>query len=139
MMEMIIDFPGGSRVNTQVGPFTVTTDKSVAGGGEGTAPTPFQLFLASLGACAGIYVLSFCQQRGLPTDEIRLVQRILPDPDSKLIGQIEIEIHVPPSFPERYHTALIRATEQCTVKKQLEKPPAIDTMVVVRAALPAQP
>lgn len=138
MLEMLVTFPGGARVNTQVGPYTVTTDKAIEAGGEGTAPNPFQLFLASLGACAGVYVLSFCRQRGLPTDEIRLVQRVLPDPDTGLVGQVELEIHVPPSFPERYHSALIRATEQCTVKKHLEKPPAIDTLVVVRTPAPVQ-
>ena len=131
MMEIHIDFPGGARVNAQVGPYTVTTDQAVAAGGEGTAPNPFQLFLASLGACAGVYVLGFCRQRKLPTDGIRLVQRVHPDPSTGLISQMEIEIHVPEDFPPQYHAALVRSAEQCTVKKHLEKPPVIDTMVVV--------
>ena len=130
MMEIHIDFPGGARVNAHVGPHTVTTDQAVSAGGEGTAPNPFQLFLASLGACAGVYVLGFCRQRKLPTEGIRLVQRVHPDPATGLIGQVEIEIHVPEDFPPQYHAALVRSAEQCTVKKHLEKPPAIDTMVV---------
>ena len=131
MMEMKIDFPGGSRVRAQVGPHTVTTDQSVAAGGADTAPNPFQLFLASLGTCAGVYVLGFCQRRGIPVDGIRIVERVHPDPATKLISQIELEIHVPESFPAQYHDALVRAAEQCTVKKHLEQPPVIDTMVVV--------
>ncbi len=75
-MEMIIDFPGGSRVDAHFGTFTIHTDQPPAA----TAPTPFATFLASLGTCAGIYVLGFCQQRGLPSEGIRIVQRMHTDP-----------------------------------------------------------
>ena len=64
-MEMVIDFPGGARVDAHFGPFTVMTDQPSKAGGEDSAPTPFALFLASLGTCAGIYVLGFCRQRNL--------------------------------------------------------------------------
>src|SRR3989304_4602297 len=74
-MEMEITFPGGSRVDATFGPYTVQTDQPGQGGGEGLAPTPFATFLASLGTCAGIYVLGFCRQRGISTEGIRLVQR----------------------------------------------------------------
>ena len=73
-MEMIIDFPGGARVDAHFGPYTVMTDQPSMGM-PGSAPTPFAVFLASLGTCAGIYVLGFCKQRGLPTEGIRIVQR----------------------------------------------------------------
>ena len=75
-MEMMIDFPGGSRVDAHFGGFTVATDQPPAA----SAPTPFATFLASIGTCAGIYVLGFCQQRGLPTEDIRLVQRVHANP-----------------------------------------------------------
>ena len=71
-MEMIIDFPGGARVDAHFGQYTVNTDQPPQGGGDGSAPTPFALFLSSMGTCAGIYVLGFCRQRGLSTDGIRL-------------------------------------------------------------------
>jgi putative redox protein len=122
-MEMVISFPGGARVDAQFGSFTVKTDQPPQGGGEGSAPTPFATFLASLGTCAGIYVLGFCRQRGLPTDGIRLTQRLGMDPASGLVAKVELDIHVPPSFPEKYHAALIRSAEQCAVKKHLESPP----------------
>lgn len=123
MQEMIITFPGGARVDASFGPYTVHTDQPPQGGGEGSAPTPFATFLAAVGTCAGIFVLGFCRQRGLPTDNIRLVQRIEADPVTHMISTVSLDIHVPADFPEKYRPALIRSAEQCTVKKHLENPP----------------
>jgi putative redox protein len=122
-MEMMIDFPGGAKVDAHFGDFTVHTDQPPMGGGEGSAPTPFAVFLASLGTCAGIYVLGFCKQRGLPTEGIRIIQRMYNDPFSGLVGKIELEIQVPPSFPEKYLPSLVRSAELCAVKKHFENPP----------------
>jgi len=126
-MEMIIDFPGGARVDAHFDQYTVRTDQPPMGGGEGSAPTPFAVFLASIGACAGIYVLGFCRQRGLPTDGIRIIQRAHRDPQTGLVGQIELEIQVPPTFPEKYHESLICSANMCAVKKHLENPPSFNT------------
>lgn len=122
-MDMIIDFPGGAKVDALFGEFTVKTDQSPLGGGEGSAPEPFALFLASIGTCAGIYVLSFCKQRGIPTDDIRLVQRLHPGSVPGLVGKIELEIQVPEGFPEKYHNALINSANRCAVKRHFEIPP----------------
>ncbi|PKO12623.1 MAG: osmotically inducible protein OsmC [Chloroflexi bacterium HGW-Chloroflexi-10] len=122
-MEMIVDFPGGARVDAHFGSYTVSTDQPPAGGGEGSAPTPFATFLASLGTCAGIYVLGFCRQRGLDTTGIKLVQRIKSNPFSGMLSDVEIEIQVPADFPEKYYSALVRSAEQCAVKKHMENPP----------------
>jgi ribosomal protein S12 methylthiotransferase accessory factor len=121
-MEMLIDFPGGARVDAHFGPFTVQTDQPPAS----SAPTPFATFLASIGTCAGIYVLGFCQQRGLPTEGIRLIQRVYNDPASGMVSKIDLEIQVPPTFPEKYLPPLVRSAELCAVKKHLEQPPQID-------------
>jgi ribosomal protein S12 methylthiotransferase accessory factor len=131
MNELIIDFPGGARVDAHFGPYTVPTDQPPAGGGEGSAPTPFSTFLASIGTCAGIFVLGFCRQRGLPTDGIRIVQSMESDPRTHLISKVELDIQVPESFPEKYREALIRSAEQCSVKKHLEHPPAFDVKTTV--------
>ena len=137
MEEYLIDFPGGARVDAHFGPYTVQTDQPPAGGGLGSAPTPFSLFLASLGTCAGIYVLGFCRQRGLPTDGVQLVQRVERDPATHMVGKISLEIHLPPGFPEKYKDALIRSAEQCAVKKHMENPPQITvTTVFETAAVP---
>lgn len=127
-MEMLIDFPGGSRVDAHFGGFTVHTDQPPAA----SAPTPFAVFLSSIGTCAGIYVLGFCQQRGLPTEGIRIVQRAHASPLSGMVEKIDLEIQIPPTFPEKYRDSLIRSADLCTVKKHLEKSPRfeITTQVV---------
>jgi len=125
-MEMIVDFPGGARVDAHFGPYTVNTDQPPAGGGEGSAPTPFAIFLASMGTCAGIYVLGFCRQRGLSTDGIRIVQRMHSNPFNGMVSQVDFEIQVPPSFPEKYRPSLIKSAELCAVKKHLETPPIFE-------------
>jgi len=125
-MEMVIDFPGGARVDAHFGEFTVKTDQPPMGGGEGSAPTPFATFLASLGTCAGIYVLGFCRQRGLSSEGIRIVQRMHTDPFTRLVGKIDLEIQIPETFPENYRAALIRSAELCAVKKHFENPPEFE-------------
>jgi ribosomal protein S12 methylthiotransferase accessory factor len=132
-MEILVDFPGGSRVDAHFGEFTVPTDQPPTA----SAPMPFDLFLASIATCAGIYVLGFCQQRGLPTEGIRILQRTHPDETGKMIAQIDIEIVVPPSFPEKYRDSLIRSAELCKVKKHLEQPPRFQVTTSVADYHPA--
>jgi len=130
-MEMIVDFPGGARVDAHFNGFTVKTDQPANGGGDGSAPTPFLTFLASLGTCAGIYVLGFCRSRGLPTEGIRIIQRMHTNSLNGALEKVELEIQVPPTFPEKYYPALIRSAEQCAVKKAIEQPPAFDVHTTV--------
>jgi len=122
-MEMVIDFPGGARVDAHFGPYTVMTDQPPAGGGSASAPAPFSLFLASIGTCAGIYVLGFCNQRQLPTEGIRIIQRMETDRTTGKLETLDLEIQVPPDFPEKYYQALVRSAEQCKVKQTIENPP----------------
>jgi putative redox protein len=124
-MEMEIVFPGGARVDAVSGGMVIETNQ------DGTAPAPFGLFLASIGTCAGIYVLSFCQQRGLPTDNIRIIQRMFSNPLTRMIEKIELDIQVPPDFPEKYKDAVIRSAELCAVKKHMETPPVFDVYTSV--------
>ena len=112
--------------------FTHKTDQPLDAGGENSAPSPFELFLASLGTCAGFYVLSFCQQRGIDTAGIELRQSMEWDPQSHLIGQIDIEIILPASFPEKYRAAVVQAAQLCTVKKHLENPPKFNLFTTIR-------
>jgi ribosomal protein S12 methylthiotransferase accessory factor len=128
---MIVTFPGGARVDAQFGNHTIRTDQPVRGGGEDSAPAPFSLFLGSIATCAGIYVLGFCRQRGLPTDGIKLVQRLEVNPQTGMVSKIVLDIQLPPGFPEKYHEALVRAANQCAVKKHMENPPTFDVKTVV--------
>jgi ribosomal protein S12 methylthiotransferase accessory factor len=130
-MEMLIDFPGGARVDAHFGAFTVSTDQPSTGGGKGEYPTPFLVFLSSIGTCAGIYVLGFCRQRGLPTDGITINEEIITSPTSGMVEQVNLKINLPASFPEKYLDAMIRSVEQCTVKKHIEHPPHFEIATVI--------
>ena len=123
--EFLITFPGGARVDAQYGDMVVRTDQPVRAGGEASAPSPFDLFLASMGTCAGIYVLSFCQQRGVSAEDVHLTQVVETDPATHLVSAVRLTIHVPADFPKKYEAALIRSAELCAVKRALESPPAI--------------
>lgn len=126
-MEMIIDFPGGSRVDAHFDNFTIPTDQPPVA----SAPTPFDTFLSSIGTCAGIYVLGFCKQRNLPTEGIRIVQRMHSSPTSHMVEKIDLEIQVPAEFPEKYRASLINSAELCKVKKHLEHPPKFEVTTKV--------
>lgn len=125
MFEMEIVFSGNKKVDAIFNGHVVKTDQPVQAGGDGTAPAPFDLFLASIGTCAGIYVLGFCQARGIPTDGIKLIQRMSYNFQKRLFDKIEIEIKLPPDFPEKYKAAVINAADNCAVKKHLQNPPEI--------------
>ncbi len=124
--DIEVSFPSGKRVDACVGAFVVRTDQPVDHGGGGSAVAPFDLFLASLATCAGYYVLAFCQARGLPTEELKLRQSVDVDPVTKLPKHIHIAVELPPSFPEKYRAAVIRAAEGCKVKKTMAAAPTID-------------
>ena len=123
---MKIYFPGGKKVFADYLGFTHKTDQPVKVGGEGTAPAPFQLFLASMGTCAGIYILGFCQQRGISTEGIEIRQRMEHNPVTRMIDKIEMEIMVPKDFPEKYRQALVQSAQLCAVKKHMETPPRFE-------------
>lgn len=127
-----ITFPGGRKVDAEFNGFTVHTDQRVSDGGDGSAPTPFETFLASLGTCAGIYIKGFCESRNLPTDGIQIEQKLVFDPIKQRIGKIQLEIQVPESFPQQYHSALIKSANLCAVKKMMEEPPEFDTYTVIK-------
>ena len=129
-MEIIIDFPGGSRVDAHFGKFTIPTDQPPMG----SAPTPFAVFLSSIGTCAGIYVLDFCRQRNLPAANIQIVQKVHTNPLNGMVENIDLEIQIPSTFPEKYRASLIRSAELCKVKKHLEHPPQFN--VTTRVAEP---
>ncbi len=129
--EMIVTLPGGKRVDAQIGKHLVRTDQPAEAGGEDSAPPPFGLFLAAIGTCAGIYVAGFCQKRGLPTEGIRLRQRNHFDRETGVLTRVEIDVEVPPTFPAKYHDALVRVADQCAVKKAIQAQPAFEVRAVV--------
>jgi ribosomal protein S12 methylthiotransferase accessory factor len=122
-MDMIVTFPGGKRVDAVAEGFTLHTDQPRDRGGDGSAPEPFTLFLASLGTCAGLYVVGFCKARNIPTDGIKILQRSENDPKTGRLVSVGLDVQLPPSFPQQYRDAVARAAAACKVKKTLFDPP----------------
>ena len=133
-MDLTITFPGGKQVAAQAGPYRILTDQPVEKGGQGEAPDPFTYFLASIGACAGIYVVGFCQARGLDPAGITLRQHVEIDPESKRVTAVNLVIEAPAGFPERYLPALAKAAEGCRVKRTLADPPEVTVVATLAAA-----
>lgn len=133
--QIVVTLPGGRRVDAHVGHHVVHTDQPTDNGGEDTAPSPFELFLASLGACAGIFVQGFCAKRGLSTEGIRLIE----EPhyaDDGVLSSVDLRIEVPQSFPSKYVDALVKVAEQCSVKRAIAAQPRF---VVTATAVAAPP
>ncbi len=135
-MDIRVTFPGGKRVDADFGAHVLRTDQSVEHGGSGTAPEPFDLFLASLATCAGLYVAGFCQARGIPLTGIGLVQHHRFDASMQRLERVELELQLPASFPEKYRGAVEHAAAHCKVKKLLASPPevVVTTRIVPAAA-----
>ncbi len=129
-MPMEVRFPGGVAVEAIHAGMTIRTDQPFAAGGAGSAPSPFDLFLASVATCAGFYALRFCQERGLPTEGLGVTMDWERSPETKLISKIRLSVKLPEGFPEKYRSAILRATDQCAVKKHLVAPPAIEVEAV---------
>jgi len=125
-MEMEIYFEGNKQVNAKFNGQIIKTDQPVQGGGEGSAPTPFDLFLGSIGTCAGIYVKGFCDQRGLSSENIKIIQKLNFNPATRLIDKIDLEIQLPSDFPEKYKEAVINSANLCAVKRHMQEPPQFD-------------
>ena len=127
---MTVSFPGGKRVDADYNGFTFRTDQPSRAGGEGSAPAPFDLFLASIATCAGIYVKGFCDSREIATEGLGLSMQIEPDPAGHRIGRLVLEIHLPEGFPEKHREAVVRAADLCAVKKHIAAPPAFEIRTV---------
>lgn len=129
MKEMKVTFPGGKRVNAEYKGLVIETDQPVYAGGEGRAPAPFDLFLASIATCSGLYVLAFCENRDIPLEGASVVMRMHKNKQTKMIEKIDIELWLPPEFPEKYEKAVIRSVNMCSVKAHIIDAPAFEIMV----------
>jgi putative redox protein len=128
-MQMEIIFEDGKKVNANLKGHIIKTDQPLKAGGENSAPAPFDLFLASLGTCAGYYVKAFCDKREIPTENIKLIQTMEHDETSGMIGKIIIDIKLPADFPEKYKSAVINSANLCAVKKHIQNPPEFEIII----------
>ena len=130
-MEMTVSFAGGKKVNAAYKGFTVRTDQPKEDGGDNSAPEPYDLFLASVGTCAGVYIAYFCEERGLDTRDIHLTLRFNRNEEKRLIDRIRIHIDLPSDFPSKYRNAIVKTAGLCTVKRTLMDPPEISITAAI--------
>lgn len=123
---MEITFPGGKKVNALYKGFIIATDQSKSNGGEASAPAPIDLFLASIGTCAGVYVIRFFEKREISTNGLKMFLETEKDPETGMIKRIKIEIKLPQDFPEKYKDAVVNTARLCTITKHLENPPVVE-------------
>ena len=136
MATMTVSFPGGKRVDADYKGFTVRTDQPPQAGGQGSAPAPFDLFLASIATCAGIYVKGYCDARGITTERLGLQMHIEHDPETHRVARLALEIRLPLGFPEKHREGIVRAADLCAVKKHMLNPPAFEILAVGAADSP---
>ncbi len=125
-MSMEIQFPGGRKVYSDYKGFTIKTDQSKEEGGDSTAPTPSDLFFASLGACMGIYALDFCVKRKIDPGQLKLSVELQSNEKSYMVEKMIFDIDLAPEFPQKYTSALIRSMKLCYLKKHFEQPPQFE-------------
>jgi len=123
---MEITFDGGKVVTAHSHGHIIRTDQPLDNGGGNSAPAPYDLFLASIGTCAGIYVKSFCDNRGIPTENIKIIQSHEWNEQTGLPVNIRLDIKLPADFPEKYKDSLIHVAELCKVKKSISNPPKFE-------------
>ncbi len=130
MSPITVAFAGGKKVDARIGDYVVKTDQPQKNGGEGSAPTPFQLFLASLATCAGYFALEFCASRQIPTAGVSVTMNVDFNAEKHMCDRLRFEVKVPADFPEKYRQPLQRAVDACLVKKHLATPPAMETVIL---------
>lgn len=123
---MEITFDGGKVITAHTHGHIIRTDQPLDNGGENTAPAPYDLFLASIGTCAGIYVKSFCDNRNIPTEGIKIIQSYEWNQETGLPVNIKLDIKLPAGFPEKYKASLIHVADLCKVKKTMANPPKFE-------------
>lgn len=131
-MLMEITFPGGAAVDAHFNGHTVRTDQPEKAGGLDTGPTPFDLFLASLGTCTGYYAARFCELKGIDPRELSITLETERDEERKRVGKINVALKLPPGFPDKYRKAIVRAADQCAVKRHIFEPPEVEIIAVRR-------
>jgi len=125
-----VTFPGNKKIDVAFNQFTIKTDQSKESGGDETAPEPFDVFISSIGACAGIYAKSFCDVRKLSTDQMHLLVDVVFKETKKLMDQVNLTLYVGQAFPEKYIKPIIKTMNACAVKNQLHPDINLRTAVV---------
>jgi putative redox protein len=129
-MLMEISFPGGAAVEARFKGHTVRTDQPEKAGGQDTGPAPFDLFLASIGTCTGYYAARYCELKGIDPRQLSLRLTTVRDGERKRLAKVRVEIKLPADFPDKYRNAIVRAADQCAVKRHIIEPPELEVVAV---------
>lgn len=122
-MEITVNFLNNLRLEAKFDDFTITTDQPIRYKGDGTAPSPFDYFLASSALCAAYFVKLYCLSRDIPTDDIRVSQNNIIDPENRYNQIFQIQVELPSSISERDRLGILRSADRCTVKKVIQQTP----------------
>ncbi|KAF7764280.1 ribosomal protein S12 methylthiotransferase [Pseudoalteromonas citrea] len=122
-MEIKVNFLDNLRLEAKFDDFTVVADQPIRYKGDGSAPSPFDYFLASSALCAAYFVKVYCVARDIPTDGIRLSQNNIVDPEDRYNQIFQIQVELPESISDKNREGILRSIERCTVKKVVQTGP----------------
>ncbi|MGJ8483400.1 OsmC domain/YcaO domain-containing protein [Pseudoalteromonas sp. SYSU M81236] len=134
-MEIKVNFLDNLRLEAKFDDFSVIADQPIRYKGDGTAPSPFDYFLASSALCAAYFIKVYCNSRDIPTDGIRVAQNNIVDPEDRYNQIFQIQVELPESLSEKDRTGILRSVERCTVKRVIQTGPEfkIDTVESIEA------
>lgn len=122
-MEIKVNYLDNLRQEAKFDDFTVIADQPIRYKGDGSAPGPFDYFLASSALCAAYFVKVYCAARDIPTDNIRLSQNNIVDPENRYKQTFKIQIELPADISEKDRQGILRSIDRCTVKKVIQTGP----------------
>ncbi|MGH8856249.1 MAG: YcaO-like family protein, partial [Telluria sp.] len=122
-MEIKVNFLDKLRLEAKFDDFTVIADQPIRYKGDGSAPGPFDYFLASSALCAAYFVKLYCNTRDIPTENIRLSQNNIVDPENRYQQIFKIQVELPPDISDKDRQGILRSIERCTVKKVVQAGP----------------
>lgn len=137
-MEIKVNFLDNLRLEAKFDDFTVIADQPIRYKGDGSAPGPFDYFLASSALCAAYFVRLYCQSRGIPTENIRLSQNNIVDPENRYQQTFKIQVELPDDISDKDRHGILRSIDRCTVKKVVQTGPEFVIEVVDNLAADAQ-
>ena len=129
-MEIRVNFLNNLRLEAKFDDFTITTDQPIRYKGDGTAPSPFDYFLASSALCAAYFAKVYCLSRNIPTDDIQVSQNNILDPENRYNQTFQIHVELPSSISERDRAGILRSIDRCTVKKVIQQSPTFNVIPV---------
>ncbi|WP_198781015.1 OsmC domain/YcaO domain-containing protein [Shewanella putrefaciens] len=129
-MEIKVNFLDNLRLEAKFDDFTVTADQPIRYKGDGSAPGPFDYFLASSALCAAYFVKVYCNARDIPTDNIRLSQNNIVDPEDRYNQIFQINVELPSDISDKDREGILRSIDRCTVKKVVQTGPEFKIQIV---------